>query len=322
MRRLLLPFLLTTAVAPASAATRVTVQDFEKAASLPSVWVVNIPNENASVRLSTEHPHAGRQCLKLHYKFLGTGEFQYLGIPNKTKIQAPVHQLRYMLHGDNSKCSYGVQVSDASGETHQYSKNTGQCGLIDFTGWKEVVIDLDSGHETWGGDKNGKIDYPITSITLTIGQPTDRDKRLAVESDLWFDSLSVDSERSAEETLGCQVSVVSPEYGSEVNGDTRVTIAAPGFRSVSVKCWKGGGVFGQDSTVAVVALDANGKGSFIFPADQYPHGPVMVRIAGANGAVKDNCYLQLYNRRGVSWNEGIPKESPSGGEGNAADLRR
>ena len=38
------------------------VQDFEKAASLPSVWVVNIPNENASVKLSTEDPHDGVQA--------------------------------------------------------------------------------------------------------------------------------------------------------------------------------------------------------------------------------------------------------------------
>ena len=30
---------------------------------------------------------------------------------------------------------------------------------------------------------------------------------LGAEGDLYFDSLSVDSEKSAEETLGCQVSV-------------------------------------------------------------------------------------------------------------------
>ena len=142
--------------------TTVMVQDFEKAPAPPTVWVVNIPNENASVQFSTDHPHDGKQCLKLHYHFLGAGQFQYLGIPNKTRIQAPVHKLHFWLRGDHSNCSYGVQVSDASGETHQYSKNTGQCGLIDFTGWKEIVVDLDSPHETWGGDKNGKADYPLT----------------------------------------------------------------------------------------------------------------------------------------------------------------
>jgi hypothetical protein len=199
----------------------------------------------------------------LHYRFVGSGQFQYLGIPNKVKIQAPVHHLHFWLKGDNSKCSYGLQVSDASGETHQYrslSTGQGQGGIIDFTGWKEVSFDLVAPHETWGGDKNGKIDYLITAIIFTLGQPMDNGKLLPVESDLFFDSLSVDSEKSAEETLGVQVAVVSPEYGSDVKGDTVVSFAGPGFKSVTVKCWKQGDGFGSDSIVGTVALDAQGHG--------------------------------------------------------------
>ena len=119
--------LLTCRITPAQEATPVMVQDFERAGSPPSVWVVNIPNENASVELTTDQPHDGKQCLKLHYHFVGTGGFQYLGIPNKVRILAPVQNLRFWLKGDNSKCSYGLQVADASGETHQYrSLSTGE----------------------------------------------------------------------------------------------------------------------------------------------------------------------------------------------------
>lgn len=310
-----LSILLACRIAPVAGAAPVMVQDFENVASPPTVWVVNIPNENASVQLSTDQPHDGKQCLKLHYHFVRTGNFQYLGVPNPVRISAPVHQLRFWLRGDNSKCSYGVQVSDASGETHQYSKNTGQGGIIAFTGWKEIVIDLDSGHETWGGDRNGKIDYPITAITFTVGQPKDGEKLLPIESDLSFDTLSVDSEKSADETLGGQVSVVSPDYGSDAQGDTAVTLAAPGFKRLTVKCWQQGGVFGSDSTVATVVLDAQGKGAFVFPADAYPHGPITVRIGGENGALKDNCYLQLYNKGGVSWHEGMPQDPPPAAKG-------
>ena len=291
-------------------AAPVMLQDFETLSSPPSVWVVNVPNENAVVRLSTDQPHEGKQCLSLHYRFVAAGNFQYVGIPNKVKIQAPVHKLRFWLKGDNSKCSYGVQVTDAGGETHQYGKNTGQGGIIDFAGWKEIVIDLDASHETWGGDKNGKLDYPITAITFTIGQPTEDGKLLGVEGDLFFDALSADSEKSAAETLGSQISVTSPAYGSDVKGDTAVSLEAPGFESVTVKCWKQGEGFGSDSVVANVSLDASGKGSFVFPADEYPHGPVAVRISGGTGRLKDNCYLQLYNRGGVSWNEGMPRNPP------------
>ena len=222
-----------------------------------------------------------------------------------------------MLHGDNSKCSYGVQVTDARGETHQYGKNTGQGGVIDFKGWKEIVIDLDSRHETWGGDKNGKIDYPITGITLHRRPAHGRRPRLlAAEGDLYFDALSVDSEKSADETLGCQVSVVSPDYCSDVKGDTRVTLAAPGFKSVTAKCWKQGDGFGvRFHRRHRRPRRARATGSFVFPADDYPHGPITVRISGDNGTVKDNCYLQLYNKGGVSWNEGMPKGPPPAAKG-------
>lgn len=310
-------FLCLTLILAAAAwgAAPVMVEDFEKVSSPPAVWVVNIPNENAYVRLSTDRPHDGKQCLKLHYHFVSAGGFQYLGIPTKVRIQVPVHKLRFWLRGDDSKCAYGVQISDASGETHQFSKNTGQGGIIDFTGWREVVIDLDSRHETWGGDKNGKIDYPITAITLTIGQPMEGATLLPIESNLAFDSLSVDSEWSAVETLGCQVSVTSPEYCSEIKGNTTVTITAPGFKRVTVRCWKQGGALGSDSIVATPALDARGNGSFVFPADVYPHGPITLRISGETGLVKDNCCLQLYNHGGVSWNEGMPKDPPPPAKG-------
>jgi hypothetical protein len=293
--------------------TTVTVRDYEKAAERPKVWVVNIPDANAAVALSTDHPHEGKQCLKLHYHFVDKGDFQYLGVPNAVRIRAPVHKLRYMLHGDGSKCSYGVQLTDAGGETHQYSANTGQGGVVDFKGWKEVVVDLDSGHETWGGDKNGKLDYPLTAVTFTVGQPRAGGKKVAAEGDLYFDALTVDAEGDADETLGCQIAVTDPEYCSTVKGDTRIAVAAPGFRALTVRCWKAGPGPGTDSTVAEVKLDA--RGSFTFPADDYPHGPVVLRLSGAGRFAADNCYLQLYNRGGASWNEGLPKDPPPAAKG-------
>ena len=108
-----------------------------------------------------------------------------------------------------------------------------------------------------------------------------------------------------------EIAVVSPEYCSDASGDTNVTLVAPGFKSLIVKCWKQGDGFGSDSTVTTVDLDAKGNGSFIFPANAYPHGPVTVRISGENGTAKDNCYLQLYNRDGVRWKEGVPEDPPA-----------
>ena len=119
----------------------------------------------------------------------------------------------------------------------------------------------------------------------------------------------------AKETLGAQIAVLSPGYCSDVQGKTAVSLAAPGFNSVTVTCWKQGPGFGSDATVADVVLDAQGRGAFVFPADRYPHGPVTLTISGASGDRHDHCYLQLYNKGGVSWQEGMPKTAPPAARG-------
>ncbi|WP_165219486.1 family 16 glycosylhydrolase [Aquisphaera insulae] len=311
----MLVFMLAAWAETQSGSIPVVVEDFENPRTPRSVWVVNIPNENASVRLTGENPHDGKSCLELRYKFVASGGFQYLGIPNKVEILAPIHRLRYLIHGDSSGCSYGVQVTDAHGETHQYSGNTGQGGILDFRGWREVVVPIDEGHETWGGDKDGKLDYPITGVTFTVGQPKTGEKASAAEGILRFDTLSADSDRGEAETLGSKVAVISPGYGSDVKGDTKIVVSAPGFANLTARCWKGGPGPGSDSAVATIRLDGDGGGSFLFPADEYPHGPITVRIHGEAGSLKDNCYLQLYNRGGISWREGIPTAPPPAAEG-------
>ncbi len=112
-----------------------------------------------------------------------------------------------------------------------------------------------------------------------------------------------------------RITVLSPAYCSDVRGDTRIIVSAPGFDSVTVKCWRRGSALGVDTTVASIALDAKSGGSFVFPANAYPHGPLTVRITGMKGVLSDNCYLQLYNRGGISWNEGMPKTAPPAAKG-------
>src|SRR5207253_11251607 len=101
----------------------------------------------------------------------------------------------------------------------------------------------------------------------------------------------------------------------EITGNTAIRIVAPGFTSVTAKSWKQGPGFGADSAVATVPIGPDGSGSFIFPAEAYPHGPITIRISGEHDGATDNCYLQLYNRSGVSWKEGIPKDPPPAAKG-------
>jgi hypothetical protein len=114
------------------------------------------------------------------------------------------------------------------------------------------------------------------------------------------------------------IAVTSPEYRSDVRGNTSIHVNALGYSGpLEAKSWLPGGQYGSDSTVASISLDSKGSGSFDLPADRYPHGPITLRITGkrnSDGYV-DTCYLQLYNTGGVSWNEGIPKTDPPGAVG-------
>ena len=111
------------------------------------------------------------------------------------------------------------------------------------------------------------------------------------------------------------VSVLAPAYGGEIQGDTPLSISAPGFAAVTVSCWKQGAGFGTEATIGTAILDAFGKGSLVFPANDFPRGPICVRLAAAKGTLRDTCWLQLYNRGGSPWKEGAPKEAPPAAAG-------
>jgi len=111
------------------------------------------------------------------------------------------------------------------------------------------------------------------------------------------------------------VTVTAPAYGGDIQGDTPIAIVAPGLTTAVVSCWKQGPGFGAEATVGTVALDSAGKGALVFPANDFPHGPLCLRIAGANGGIHDTCWLQLYNKGGVPWKEGMPAEAPPAAAG-------
>ena len=120
------------------------------------------------------------------------------------------------------------------------------------------------------------------------------------------------TQRRVGSTLPVQktIAVTSPAYGADVNGDTKVTFTATGFSKVTVRCWQAGGTIGTDSIAATVDIDDQGNGSFVFPANRYPHGPLMIRLSGSNDQHRDNCYLQVYNTSGKPWNAGLPSAPP------------
>jgi beta-glucanase (GH16 family) len=70
-----------------------------------------------------------------------------------------------------------------------------------------------------------------------------------------------------------------------------------------------------------LTLGPDGTGSFVFHADQFPNGPINLRLfATDGGSNQDYCELQLFNRGGVAWKQGIPATAPAAAQGMTATF--
>ena len=117
------------------------------------------------------------------------------------------------------------------------------------------------------------------------------------------------------------IRVSEPKLRSEVRGDVTVRFQAPGMTKATALCWRQTEPpkrWGEDVNLTPdgIALDAEGNGSFLFPAEEFPHGPVNVRIYAHNGNDRKDIFeLQLFNLGGVVWNQGIPDHDPPAAKG-------
>ena len=120
-----------------------------------------------------------------------------------------------------------------------------------------------------------------------------------------------------------RIEVLEPAGLSEIRGDVNVKIKAPEMLHVKAFCWSQPTVenpspWGHrvDLTPTGIDLGEDGTGTFVFPAGNFPAGPVNIRIFASNEkGEKDMFELQLYNKGGIAWNQGIPKNDPPAAKG-------
>ena len=119
------------------------------------------------------------------------------------------------------------------------------------------------------------------------------------------------------------IRVTEPELRSDVKGKITVKFSAPGMTLAKAMCWAAPSKdnpekWGSDVNLTPegLKLGADGAGTFNFNAEDFPNGPLNVRIYAQNDeGLKDAFELQLYNTGGVKWNQGIPAADPPGAKG-------
>lgn len=162
------------------------------------------------------------------------------------------------------------------------------------------------------------IIVPILTLLLSGGLPSHNIQAQNNDSDHYF----LWGEYSGEEWVQ-SIRVLEPACRSEVKGLVSVKFRAPGMTEAKAMCWGAPaattpGPWGEDVNLTPmgIRIDGKGTGSFRFNADQFPAGPMTVRIyAGNDKGEKDIFELQLYNKGGICWNQGIPNHVPVGAQG-------
>jgi hypothetical protein len=118
---------------------------------------------DSQLRLSEKDAFEGKRCAELRYKFEQVSGLQYLEVIAPHKLTEKPRRISVAVRGDDSGNIVRMRFVDTNGEWHQYD-----LGVLHFRGWKVLWTHLDTPHGHWGGDGNGRLDFPITFFSIVL----------------------------------------------------------------------------------------------------------------------------------------------------------
>ncbi|MCX7599927.1 MAG: hypothetical protein N2512_13830 [Armatimonadetes bacterium] len=139
--------------------------------------------EGCQAELSAAEAHSGRHSAKLHYNYPGVEGIMFSGIGlsgGRITLAGEPTEFRVWVCGDGSGQSVRVRLFDRAAETFQWT-----LGKLDFTGWRQMSCRLDRIEGFWGGNADGKINYPLTFDSVLVDSDIE-----PLSGDVFFDDLS------------------------------------------------------------------------------------------------------------------------------------
>ena len=159
-----------------------SVDAFEDAAPK---WTVAVGDQHASARMhqdSTER-HGGHTALRLDYEFVGKREYEYVQLNGPAEFAKPGLGMGFWLKHDGTPFVVRLRFTDSGGECHQV-----ETLHRSEAGWQFVVGWADSRSTSWGGDANGRLDYPLSLAGICVDRPR---VGFTGSGSLWLDDASV-----------------------------------------------------------------------------------------------------------------------------------
>ncbi len=139
----------------------VVLENFEQPAELRLGGMQVHPQ--SQVRLSDQQPFEGKWCAELRYRFERVERLQYLEVIAPHKLTEKPRRFQVAVRGDGSGNMVRARFVDNNGEWHQFD-----LGYLHFRGWRVLWTHLDTPHGYWGGDGNGRLDFPITFFSIVV----------------------------------------------------------------------------------------------------------------------------------------------------------
>ena len=159
-----------------------TLSDFNNEAK---GWKSILGGQQAKSNTSTE-ADAGRHrsnALRVDYEFVGKEGLEYVAFGSGDTIDEPGHSLGFWYRFGAQPLTLRMRITDRSGETHQLD-----LPRPEGEGWNFTAVPLKPQGSKWGGDGNGRLDYPVRLDSIVA----DRPKRGYVgEGSLWIDDVAL-----------------------------------------------------------------------------------------------------------------------------------
>ena len=195
-----------------------SVDDFE---TTELTWAPLRSGQCAKTTLhrDTGEHHGGRASLRVDYEFIGKPDFEYIQVGGKAEFATLGLGLGFRLKLDRAPFPLRLRITDASGETHQ-----AELSGTTASGWQFVAGSLNTRSTAWGGDGNGRMDYPCRLSGIVIDRPQ---KGFVGTGSLWIDDVAIVKPRKFE-SQRLKVETQTKRFGNLFAVGETVTLRAAG----------------------------------------------------------------------------------------------
>lgn len=136
-----------------------------------------------TVHRDTAARHGGSASLRVDYAFRGIKGLDYVLVNRPVSLAAPGASLGFWFRYTGKYLIPRIRITDRTGECHQFDMVAQPS-----RDWTYYAVDLSGQANSWGGDGNGKMDYPCTLSGLCFDKPS---AGFGDKGSLWIDDMAL-----------------------------------------------------------------------------------------------------------------------------------